>query len=258
VLLGITGLGTTTTTAFLVLPQRFTTTSSVGGVIRRNYVGSHEGSCHPGWSPTTSTRTPFTCTPAIITTKRPSSTTCACLGAVAAGAAAAAGGGCVNEGSFLWLQQYHSEMATTSMSTPLFSPSTSVLVSLEEIGSSNTAATTITTTPFTDDIQYYSGPIPVMIGIFGIVIVILSILAVVSSKVDDAIVQTLRDFETTVQVSYPQKWQLIQQQLNDTITQTPDVDRDVVLLQIMEQFEQDDPQFMAQVRQRMKQNNPQK
>ena len=100
---------------------------------------------------------------------------------------------------------------------------------------------------FQDQVNLLDGPIPIMLGVFGLVIVILAGLSFLSSKVDDAIYQTLKDFEATVRQYFPQKWQQIETQLENLSGE----ERDIKLLKIMEDMQEKEPEIMMRVRQKM-------
>ena len=105
---------------------------------------------------------------------------------------------------------------------------------------------------FQDEIQFLDTPIQLMLGIFGVVVVVLAALSVISAKVDDAITQTLRDFEKTTRLAYPQKWQEIQAQLDEVGENNAASDaRDIKLLQIMESMQEKEPALMNRIRQKM-------
>lgn len=105
---------------------------------------------------------------------------------------------------------------------------------------------------FQDQINFLDGPVLIMAGIFGVVLVLLAVLSFLSSKVDDAILQTLRDFEKTMRTYYPQRWKEIEAQLKVASNKNrPDAERDIRLLQIMEEIQEKEPEFMKVVRERM-------
>ena len=102
-------------------------------------------------------------------------------------------------------------------------------------------------TAFTDQVDFLDGPIKLMLGIFAAVIVVLAALSVVSQKVDQAIVQTIQDFEVTCKTYFPTTWQTIDAQLDGLRGE----ERDVKLLQIMEDLQAKEPETMIRIREKM-------
>ena len=100
---------------------------------------------------------------------------------------------------------------------------------------------------FTDQVDFLDGPIKLMLGIFAAVIVALAALSVVSQKVDQAIVQTIQDFEVTCKTYFPTTWQTIDAQLDGLRGE----ERDVKLLQIMEDLQAKEPETMIRIREKM-------
>lgn len=143
----------------------------------------------------------------------------------------------------------------------------------EYMASDNTAVATVSVDAtatdigfddaFTDQINLLDGPIKIMLGVFVGVVAILAVLAVLSSKVDDAINQTLQDYEATLRQYYPQRWEAIEARLaasaaiqsssssSSTTAAEAKQERDIELFKIMDEMQQQEPELMEQVRQRM-------
>ena len=100
---------------------------------------------------------------------------------------------------------------------------------------------------FQDQITFMDDSVKILVAVFGVVIAVLAVLSFVSSKVDDAIYQTLQDFEATMRQYFPQRWETIEAQLADL---SPE-ERDVKLLQIMEEMQEKEPAVMNRVREKM-------
>jgi len=102
---------------------------------------------------------------------------------------------------------------------------------------------------FQDEINFLDGPVKIAFAVFGVVIVLLTVLSALSSKMDDAIYQTIRDFETTMREYYPGRWKRIEDEIQSKGL-TGD-ERDIKLLQIMEDMQEKEPAIMTQIRQKM-------
>ena len=82
---------------------------------------------------------------------------------------------------------------------------------------------------------------------FGVIVLVLAGLKVLSGQMDDAIQNVLVDFEATMTRYYPQRWQVIAQDLAGLEGD----ERDVKLLALMEKLQGKDPDFMARVKKKM-------
>jgi len=102
---------------------------------------------------------------------------------------------------------------------------------------------------FTDEINFLDGPILTMLGIFGVVVVGLVVFKALAGQMDSAIEQVLVDFEATMKQSYPQRWQNdIRPQLDGLAGEA----RQQKLVQLMEEIQTTDPEFMGRVQQKMR------
>mmetsp|Transcript_20418 Transcript_20418/g.36986 ORF Transcript_20418/g.36986 Transcript_20418/m.36986 type:complete len:248 (-) Transcript_20418:1274-2017(-) len=106
------------------------------------------------------------------------------------------------------------------------------------------------TTAFTDDFDALADPtIRSMLGGFAVVVILLLVVKFVMTQADAAMETVLSEFETTLQKKYPSRWTTIEDQYQLATLTEPE--RSQRLLQIMEQLQQDDPQFMKQVNEEM-------
>lgn len=103
--------------------------------------------------------------------------------------------------------------------------------------------------PFTDQINYLDGPILAMLGISGVVLVALVGFKLLTDQMDSAIEKVLVDFEGTMKESYPQRWQ---SDIRPQLEQLQGEARQQKLVQIMEELQSKDPEFMRRVEQKMK------
>mmetsp|Transcript_15638 Transcript_15638/g.26151 ORF Transcript_15638/g.26151 Transcript_15638/m.26151 type:complete len:192 (-) Transcript_15638:158-733(-) len=102
---------------------------------------------------------------------------------------------------------------------------------------------------FSDSIVTFDGPIKIMVAAFGVVMIVLVGLKVLADKMDNAINQVLLDFESTLKRFYPQRWEKMAAELEELSGDQ----RDVKLLTMMEQLQDDEPEFMLKVEEKMKQ-----
>jgi hypothetical protein len=102
---------------------------------------------------------------------------------------------------------------------------------------------------FTDQIDYLDGFIQTLLGVFGLVMLALVGIKVVTDQMDNAIEQVLVDFETTMQKSYPQRWQ---NDFRPVLESLDGTEREQKLLKLMEELQSKDPEFMNRVQQKMK------
>ena len=106
---------------------------------------------------------------------------------------------------------------------------------------------------FTDQIDYMDGSIRTLLGGFGLVMLALVGFKLLTDQMDSAIEQVLVDFESTMQNSYPQRWQNDFRPLLENLTGD---ERDQKLLKLMEELQSKDPEFMNRVQQKMKIKSP--
>lgn len=102
---------------------------------------------------------------------------------------------------------------------------------------------------FTDQIDYLDGSIRTLLGVFGLVMLALVGIKVVTDQMDNAIEQVLVDFETTMQKSYPQRWQ---NDFRPVLENLDGAEREQKLLKLMEELQSKDPEFMNRVQEKMK------
>lgn len=100
---------------------------------------------------------------------------------------------------------------------------------------------------FTDTVSFTDGPIKTMGIVFGVVVLVLVGLKVLGGQMDAAIEQVLVDFEATLKRFYPQRWEVMEEELGDLVGDA----RDIKLLQMMEQLQDDEPEFMAKLKEKM-------
>ena len=101
---------------------------------------------------------------------------------------------------------------------------------------------------FTDQVDLFDTPVQILLVVFGVVVLLLTAVSVVSRKVDTAILQTLHEFETALRTYFPARWKQIQGKLQGL---PPGDARNAALLQLMEELQDAEPAFMAQVREKM-------
>lgn len=101
---------------------------------------------------------------------------------------------------------------------------------------------------FTDSIDIFGGPIKIMVGLFGVVVIALVALKALADRMDTAINKVLFDFEATLRRFHPQRWQEMETELEGLEGDT----RDVKLLTMMEGLQDTDPVFMNKVEEQMK------
>mmetsp|Transcript_86508 Transcript_86508/g.249854 ORF Transcript_86508/g.249854 Transcript_86508/m.249854 type:complete len:181 (-) Transcript_86508:190-732(-) len=102
---------------------------------------------------------------------------------------------------------------------------------------------------FTDQINFLDGPILTMLGVFGVVMVALIGLKLLTNQMDSAIEQVVVDFESTLETYYPQRYQ---KDIRPLLEGLADEERQQKLVQIMENFQRTDPEFMTRVQEKMK------
>lgn len=100
---------------------------------------------------------------------------------------------------------------------------------------------------FSDSIDYFDGTIGTLLAVFGVAILVLSLLKFVADGTDSAIEEVLVDFEQTMKQSFPNQWQKLQAPL-ETLE---GVERQQKVMEIMEGLQEDDPTLMEQVNKKM-------
>jgi hypothetical protein len=101
---------------------------------------------------------------------------------------------------------------------------------------------------FTDSINYTDGPVRTIL-IAGVVFVAaLVALKALSSRVDAAIAEVLVDFEKTMKLYYPSRWERLEETQLQNLTGD---ERDLKLLEVMEQIQVNEPTFMLEVKEKM-------
>ena len=100
---------------------------------------------------------------------------------------------------------------------------------------------------FSDSIVTFDGPIRNMAIRFAVVILVLAGLKVLTDQMDAAIEKVLVDYEATLKRFFPQRWELIAEQL----VGLDGDERDIKLLALIEALQESDPAFMARVKEKM-------
>jgi hypothetical protein len=101
---------------------------------------------------------------------------------------------------------------------------------------------------FTDSINYTDGPVRTIL-IAGVVFVAaLVALKALSSRVDAAIAEVLVAFEKTMKLYYPSRWERLEETQLQNLTGD---ERDLKLLEVMEQIQVNEPTFMLEVKEKM-------
>mmetsp|Transcript_48054 Transcript_48054/g.57947 ORF Transcript_48054/g.57947 Transcript_48054/m.57947 type:complete len:188 (+) Transcript_48054:61-624(+) len=101
---------------------------------------------------------------------------------------------------------------------------------------------------FTDSISFFDdGTIRTTVISGVVVITILSVLKIVSQKMDAAIEKVLIDFEGTMARYFPDRWQKMSQQLEGL----NESERSAKLFVIMEEFQAKEPNLMKRVNEKM-------
>lgn len=97
---------------------------------------------------------------------------------------------------------------------------------------------------FQDSVSFTDGPIRTILIVFGIFVVLAAGLKTMMGQMDNAIEQVIRDFEATMRAYYSKRWRAIE--TND-LQGLEGYERDVKLLQVMEQMQKDEADFMTEV-----------
>jgi hypothetical protein len=102
---------------------------------------------------------------------------------------------------------------------------------------------------FSDQINYFDGPIVTLLGVFGVAVAALVGFKLLTGQMDSAIEQVLVDFEATMKEAYPQRWQ---SDIRPRLEGLEGESRQQTLVQIMEEIQNNDPTFMSRVQEKMK------
>ena len=102
---------------------------------------------------------------------------------------------------------------------------------------------------FADGINYLDGTVLTMFGVFGVVVAILIGFKLLTDQMDNAIVQVVTDFETTMKQYYPQRYQNDIQPL--LLEKKNTESKQETLVKIMEDYQTKDPEFMNRVKEKM-------
>jgi type IV secretory pathway VirB2 component (pilin) len=102
---------------------------------------------------------------------------------------------------------------------------------------------------FQDTISFADGPVGVLAAAFGVFVVVAVGLKAVMGQMDTAIEKVLSDFEATMQRYYPKRWKEIEESSLEGLQGDA---RDIKLLQVMEELQQKEPEFMTRVADRAK------
>ena len=102
---------------------------------------------------------------------------------------------------------------------------------------------------FQDSIDFFdfSGPLGTILLASASVAALLLLLKSLTNQMDAAIEKVLLDFESTIKDNYPQRWDKIAAELD----QLPNEERPAKLVSIMEQMQEEEPEFMTQVKEKM-------
>jgi hypothetical protein len=148
-----------------------------------------------------------------------------------------------------WLSVCHAFLAPRVMcQKALWEPTNSALPLLGGFTSSLLTADDITVDQaFSDSIVTFDGPIRNMAIGFAVVVLVLAGLKVLTDQMDAAIEKVLVDYEATLKRFFPQRWELIAEQL----VGLDGDERDIKLLALIEALQESDPAFMARVKEKM-------
>jgi len=127
------------------------------------------------------------------------------------------------------------EDLTSRLTTPLFSD-THMLIALNEDIPLEDA--------FSDQISFTDGPVGVLLAAFGLFVVLAVGFKAVMSEMDTAIEKVLQDFEINMKQYHPKRWNKIEEKQLAGLTGD---ERDMKLLQVMEQLQKDEPEFMTKL-----------
>jgi hypothetical protein len=108
---------------------------------------------------------------------------------------------------------------------------------------------------FTDSVNFVDGTTTILIAVAAVVAATLVGLKVVSQKMDEAISQVLLDFESTMKQRYPSRWKTIEdEELMMSVDGGPLLggdERDIKILKVMEELQENDPEFMLLLKEQM-------
>eukprot|EP00565_Helicotheca_tamesis_P005860 CAMPEP_0185730040 /NCGR_PEP_ID=MMETSP1171-20130828/8222_1 /TAXON_ID=374046 /ORGANISM="Helicotheca tamensis, Strain CCMP826" /LENGTH=142 /DNA_ID=CAMNT_0028399015 /DNA_START=222 /DNA_END=650 /DNA_ORIENTATION=+ len=97
---------------------------------------------------------------------------------------------------------------------------------------------------FTDDVDILGDPIiQLMLGGFGLIVVLIAVANFLASKMDSAIENVLEDFEETMKTRYIKRWKLIEEELEGL----DEAERVEKLIQVMEEIQRDEPALMERI-----------
>jgi hypothetical protein len=102
---------------------------------------------------------------------------------------------------------------------------------------------------FQDTISFTNGPVGALVAAFGVFVVLAVGLKAVMGQMDTAIEKVLSDFEATMKRYYPKRWKEIEESSLEGLQGDA---RDFKLLQVMEELQQKEPEFMTRVADRTK------
>lgn len=102
---------------------------------------------------------------------------------------------------------------------------------------------------FQDSVDLFdlSGPLGGILLATVAAIAILVLLKALTGQMDAAIEKVLVDFESTLKENYPQRWRVVEAELEKV---SPE-ERPAKLVSIMEKMQEEEPEFMSQVKEKM-------
>jgi hypothetical protein len=103
---------------------------------------------------------------------------------------------------------------------------------------------------FVDQVDLLNDPlIRNIVAVFGIAVLVLAGVNVILAKMDSAIDNVLGDFEKTMRASYPSRWYELEEEAG--LKGLDQIARSVKVIAIMERLQNEDPEFMAELNQKM-------
>ena len=97
---------------------------------------------------------------------------------------------------------------------------------------------------FQDSISFTDGPVGVLLAAFGVFVVLAVGFKAVMAEMDGAIEKVLEDFESSLKRYYPKRWNKIEEEY---LVGLSGDERGIKLLQVMEQLQRDEPEFMTKL-----------
>lgn len=94
------------------------------------------------------------------------------------------------------------------------------------------------------DLFDFSGPLGTILLATAAAVALLVLLKSLTNQMDAAIEKVLVDFESTLKKKYPHRWNIISAELD----KLPQDERPAKLFSIMEQMQEEEPEFMSQVK----------